>query len=152
VRGMIKLVKTIDNFVGLNDKQFFPIDVFRFCYDEFIEKATDYSAFRSFSKRSMEFDAKANRLERGIDYIKKLLEYAQENFGTNSRVKQQEIVKAGEYLAKKHEDLMNRSTFSRNYRCNGGHKNTNEERKPESYKAHGNFVYMVDKKQGGNSK
>lgn len=140
---MIKLVKTIDNFVGLNGKQFFPIDVFRFCYDEFVEKATDYSAFMGLSKQSMIFDAKAKKLEDGIEYIKALLMYAKESFSTNGRVKQQEIAKAGQYLEKELSDLMSKSTFSRTYRCNGKHKDTAGERKPESYKAHGNYIHMV---------
>jgi hypothetical protein len=137
------LVKTIDNSVGLNGKQFFPIDVFRFCYDEFVEKATDYSAFMGLSKQSMIFDAKAKKLEEGIGYIKALLMYAKENFSTNGAKIQVQMAKAEQYLEKELSDLMSESTFSCTYRCNGGHKNTAGERKPESYKAHGNYIHMV---------
>ena len=139
---MVKLAgkKTIDDLAEPGKNKFFPIDVFRFCYDEYVKNATDYSAFSGLSKQGMIFDAKVKRLEESYGYLKALLGYAKEKFDTTSRVKQKEIVKAGQYIKKELESLMNGSHLSRPY-ANGGRIEVGE--KPEPYKENGNYVHMV---------
>lgn len=117
---------TIDNLVGT--KRVTVDDFLNFDAEEFVKKATDYSAFVNY-RNSTRFDAKLEQLDNSIAYIKRLLRYSNINQAITEELKDAKISLLKESTALKRDN----SFYYASYRT--GLKNPlKDEKKP--YKAH----------------
>jgi hypothetical protein len=126
-------------------------DLFGFDWDDFIGKITDYSAFSGLRTTAMVFDQKYGRLTQAIGYTERLLDYAKKNrFNGESNDRKLAIASARDFLKGQLEKLVEENPRFAVCQKTGSKKRKrykDDEQKPESYKAHGNYVHLVSKLQ-----
>ena len=110
-----------------------------FDVNDFLRKATDYSAFSMLSKGCMRFDAKLRRIDESINYLKRLGAYAAKMNGKaiEARIS---IKEAEEVLKLDRNSTLKNSHYELMYRKS---RPAMSGQKPESYKACGNYIHWL---------